>query len=91
MNLMTTIFAPDKILHLKAGALLALLLVAIVYVALHFGPGYAVAAGSIALGVGVEVYQKIRHEGTMELLDAMASAAVGVAVGIGYQAAVAIR
>ncbi len=77
--------APDKIAHLKAGALLAALLAVVVWLALTVGPGYAVAAGSVAMGIGVEWYQKARNEGQAEFWDAVASAAAGILGGIFYE------
>lgn len=74
--------APDKLLHLKLGIPLAVLVAAIAYIAEGVGAGYAVAFGSVAFGIGVEVYQKIRNEGAVEVLDAVCSAAAGVALGI---------
>lgn len=77
--------APDKILHLRLGVLLALLLAAVILIAQHAGPGYAVAAGSLALGVGVERYQRIRREGVPSWGDAFASAAAGIVGGLAYE------
>ena len=77
--------APDKLLHLKLGAPLAALLAAVLAVAHYAGPGFAVAAGSVALGVGVELYQRLRGEGTATLADAAASAAVGVVAGLLFE------
>lgn len=78
---------PDKILHLKLGALLALLLAALAWVTLRIGPGYSVALGSVALGLGVEAYQQYRREGKWELKDAAASAATGVVGGLAWELA----
>ncbi len=77
--------AQDIRMHLKLGAPLALLLVAVILIAQHAGPGYAVAAGSMALGIGVELYQRIRNEGTASWPDAFASAAAGIVGGLGYE------
>jgi hypothetical protein len=76
---------PDKIMHLKLGAALAALLALIVLVALYVGPGYAVAFGAVAFGIGVELYQKIHDAGVPSLADAAASAAAGVAGGLLYE------
>lgn len=75
----------DKLLHLGLGALLALLLVAVLEVARLAGPGWALALGSIALGLGVEGYQQLRGEGKWELRDAAATAAAGVLLGLAYE------
>lgn len=77
---------PDKLLHLKLGALLALLLAALAWIALAFGPGYSVAVGSVALGLGVEAYQQVRGEGKWELKDAAFTAFTGVAGGLIFEA-----
>lgn len=76
---------PDKLLHLKLGALLALLLAALAWVTLRVGPGYSVALGGVLLGLGVEVYQQVRGQGTFELQDAAYSAAAGVVLGMGWE------
>ena len=77
---------PDIRMHLKLGVPLALLLAAVVLIAQHAGPGYAVAAGSMALGIGVEVYQRIRREGVPSWGDAFASAAAGIVARLAYEA-----
>lgn len=84
MNL--PILPHDTIMHLKLGAPLALLLVAVILVAQHLGPGFAVAVGSFLLGVGVEMYQKKRREGVPSWGDAFASAAAGIVGGLAYEA-----
>ena len=73
---------PDKLMHLKLGVPLALLLTVLAYIAAHFGIGYSVAAGSVAFGIGVELYQKMRNEGTLDWMDAVCSAAAGVVLGV---------
>ena len=77
--------AIDKVMHLKLGVPMAFLLVSIVLIAKNIGAGYAVAFGAVALGVGVEVYQKIRKEGTPDFWDALASAAAGLVLGLGFE------
>lgn len=73
---------PDLITHLKWGAPLAASQAAVAYVAVHAGIGWAIALGSIALGIGVELYQRARREGTPAWDDAAASAAPGVVLGL---------
>lgn len=77
--------APDKQMHLKLGIPLSLVIALTVAVALFVGPGYAVMFGSVALGIGVEIYQKIRNEGQFEWSDAACSAAFGVCAGLWYE------
>lgn len=76
----------DKRLHLQAGALLALLLVAVALLTLHASPGLAVAAGSVAMGWGVERYQAVRRDGEASYADMTASAAPGVLAGLLFEA-----
>jgi VanZ family protein len=77
--------APDKLLHLKLGVPMAIMLAVVVFVAQYAGPGFAVALGAVWLGVGVEMYQKYRNEGEASWADAAASAAAGVVAGLGYE------
>lgn len=79
--------APDKITHLKYGVPLAALVAGIGLVAVHISIGFAVAAGSLAIGVGMELNQKLRNEGKPEALDALASGAAGIIAGLLYEAA----
>ena len=80
---------PDLRLHLKYSPALALLVLGIALVALYFGPGFAVAAGSLAIGVGMEINQKLRGEGTPAWDDALASSAAGIVAGLAYEAWIA--
>ena len=75
----------DKQMHLGLGAPMALIIALASFIALNIGPGYAVMFGSIALGIGVEVYQKLRNEGQFEWADAACSSAAGVIGGLGYE------
>lgn len=70
--------APDTILHLQAGALLAFLLLGVGLLALHVTLGAAIAAGSVTLAWGVERYQAIRGEGDPSDRDLIASASPGL-------------
>jgi hypothetical protein len=78
--------APDLVRHLKWGVPLAMALAVVAVVAVHVGPGFAVALGAIALGMGLEHYQERRGEGVASVADAAASAAPGVAAGLIYEA-----
>ncbi len=75
----------DKKLHLIGGVGVAVLLVLVILCALHYGPGAALAGGSVLLAFGVELYQKVRNEGTPDIEDALFSAAPGVLAGIAWQ------
>lgn len=61
-------------------------LAAIVAVAHLAGPGWAVAFGSVLVGIGCEIYQRVRKEGTPSVRDAAMSAVMGVVAGVGYEA-----
>ena len=77
--------APDTIVHLKAGFAAAVLLGAVVAASKAFGPGWAVAAGSLALSWGLERYQAIRREGTPSDRDLIAGALPGIVLGIAVE------
>lgn len=64
----------DKLLHLKYGAALALLLLALSLIAIKLGPHWAIGVGGWVLAWGVERYQAIRREGTASRADMVASA-----------------
>lgn len=83
---MTYEIPADTKMHLKLGTPLAVMLAGVLLIAHSAGPGYAVAAGSIALGIGVELYQRIRNEGVASWGDAAASAAAGVVGGLSFEA-----
>lgn len=72
--------APDKRQHLIGGAAVAAALAGVIYLAVTFGWWAGVAAGSLAAGLGVELYQKIRREGQPDPADALASALPGLVV-----------
>jgi len=80
----------DKKMHLELGVPLSILLTTISIIAVFVGIGYAVMFGSIAFGIGVEVYQKIRNEGTFSWADAACSAAFGVVAGLGWDTRVIV-
>ena len=67
----------DKILHLALG--LIALLAAMTAIWLHSiaGLGPTLAYATTVVGVGYEVQQRIRGEGQVEALDALATAAPG--------------
>lgn len=77
--------SPDKRLHLVYGSGVALFLLALL--AAPLGIGTAVAAGSVCIGWGVERYQAIRHEGTADRMDWLASSLPGVLLGAGIEVA----
>ncbi len=68
----------DKLLHLQGGAIVALAMLAVAALAIYVGLWVAVAAGSVAIGVGLELYQKKRGEGVPSWPDAAASALPGL-------------
>jgi inner membrane protein involved in colicin E2 resistance len=68
----------DKRMHLVGGVAVAIALVALSWLATHVGWWAATAAGSVATGIGIELYQQVRNEGAPEWLDALASAAAGL-------------
>lgn len=76
----------DKLVHLKYSPALALLVFGVVLVAQHFGPGFAVAAGSLGIAAGMEYDQKLRKSGKPSPLDALAGAAAGIVGGLLYEA-----
>lgn len=77
----------DKIKHLQGGAAIALALLAIVTLGRHVGLWAAVAAGSTAAGIGIELYQRWRHEGEPSWADALASALPGIVLSGGLWSA----
>lgn len=74
----------DKIKHLKGGALVALMLLAVVLLAAHVGLWAGIAAGSVAIGGGLEMYQRARKEGTPSWPDALASALPGLVLAAAF-------
>ena len=67
----------DKLLHIALGvlAIACALLALVVYE--RFGLGPTLAYVTTIVGVGYEVQQRIRGEGQVEALDALATAAPG--------------
>jgi hypothetical protein len=72
-------------LHLLGGVAVAVTIALILLIGAWFGLGWAVAAGSVMAGIGVEVYQGVRKQGTPGWADAALSAAFGVVVGVGLE------
>jgi hypothetical protein len=80
-DMLSEMKAPDKLMHLKLGAPVALFMLVVAIIAIKAGPGYAVIVGSIGLAVGVEWYQGKRKEGVPSKLDTVAGSLVGVLLG----------
>lgn len=72
-------------LHLKGGAAIAAGAAATLWVAGEFGPGYAVAFACTFVGIGVEIYQMVRREGTPAARDAALSAIPGIVAGVVWE------
>lgn len=70
----------DKLMHLQGGAAVALALLAVVAIAVYVSKPLAVAAGSVIVAIGIELYQKWRHEGEPSWADAAASALPGLVI-----------
>lgn len=70
--------ASDEQMHLKLGALAALMLMLVAFVAAYVSPALAILIGGGALAWGVERYQAIRGEGTPSYRDMALSAAPSV-------------
>jgi hypothetical protein len=68
----------DKIKHLQGGAVVALAMLAVVAIAVYVSRPLAVAAGSLATAIGIELYQRWRQEGEPSWPDAVASALPGL-------------
>lgn len=80
----------DKIKHLAGGALCTLWALGLLWVYQRTGiPAALLYASSI--GIGVELYQAIRHEGTPDPADAVATAVPFIAAAIGCHIAGLIR
>lgn len=77
----------DKLMHLQGGAVVALAMLAIVLLAVYVSKPLAVAAGSVAVAIGIELYQKWRKEGDPSWPDAAASALPGLALAFALHAA----
>jgi hypothetical protein len=73
----------DKLKHLQGGAAIAVALLGVVLLARYVGLWAAVAAGSAAAGVGLELYQRWRKEGQANWPDAIASALPGLVLAGG--------
>lgn len=74
----------DLQLHLVGGAAVALFLLLLVLLPRWVGPGgygIAVMAGSVVVGWALEEYQRIRNEGTWDLMDWLCTSAPGVVLG----------
>lgn len=77
----------DKILHLKGGALVALAMLITVLLAVYVGLWAGMAFGTVAINVGVEVYQKKRKEGVASWADAGVGSLPGLVAAGGLWAA----
>jgi len=77
----------EKIKHLQGGAAIALALLAVVLLAKYVGLWAAVMAGSLAAGVGLELYQRWRKEGEANWPDAIASSLPGLVLAGGLYSA----
>jgi hypothetical protein len=76
----------DTHLRLLYGTGVALFLLAMLLAAPRIGAGSAVAFGSLLIGWGVERYQAIRHEGTPDNKDRLASLLPGLLLGAAIEA-----
>lgn len=72
-------------LHLFGGVGVAACVLLVLLVAAWFGLGWAVAAGCVLVGIGIEVYQGVRKQGTPSWQGAALSAAFGTVAGVGYE------
>jgi uncharacterized membrane protein YfcA len=73
----------DKRKHLKGGAAIAGVLLVVALLALYVSLAAAVAAGSVALSIGVELYQRWRKEGEPSWPDAITSSLPGLVLAGG--------
>jgi membrane protein implicated in regulation of membrane protease activity len=73
--------APDKVMHVKGGMLVAIGTILILLIGRHVGAGFAVAIASIVMAWSVERYQAIRRQGTPDVDDIIAGSFPGVMLG----------
>lgn len=72
----------DKVFHLLAGALVALAMWALAWIAARFGIAAAMLCAGVITGAGYEIVQKITGEGTPHPLDALATISGAALVAI---------
>lgn len=75
----------DKTQHAIGGAVVGVLTLLLLWVAQRLGPAFAVLAAGVLVGAGFEALQRLRNEGAVELLDAVATAAGAGAVAAALQ------
>lgn len=73
---------PDKLKHIAAGAVSAIGGGLVAAVGHSWGLPAAMVVASVGVGVGYEVVQRIRREGTPDVRDAAATAAGGALVAL---------
>ena len=71
----------DKQMHVIGGAIMAAWVGITLWITL-WSYGAAMAVGCFGANIGVEIYQKVRHEGTPELGDALAGSFIGFILGV---------
>lgn len=67
----------DLIAHVVIGLLAIAYSAIVLWLVQHYGYGPAAAFATTAIGIALELYQKVRHEGTPDPLDAACTAAPG--------------
>lgn len=67
----------DKAFHALMGILAMGAAAVLLWVHAHFGLGAALAFAATTIGIAVELYQKVRHEGEPDIKDALATALPG--------------
>lgn len=84
---MTLKIPDDMRKHLKGGAAIAVTLLVVALLAVYVGLAAAVAAGSVAFSIGVELYQRWRKEGEPSWPDAITGSLPGLVLAGGLWAA----
>lgn len=77
--------APDKLRHLKWGSAFALGIGATLMISRYVSPGVAIIVAGIVMGWAVERYQAVRHEGTPDKADWIATAMPAALLGFGVE------
>jgi hypothetical protein len=72
----------DKLFHIGGGALSAAAVLVLLEVGWHFGAHWASLCGAVLVGFGYEWQQKVRKEGEVSALDALATVAGGAVVAL---------
>lgn len=67
----------DLIAHAVIGLLAIAYSAIVLWLVQHYGYGPAAAFASTTMGIALELYQKVRHEGTPDAWDAIATASPG--------------